>query len=1137
LILLKQLNLTIYQMNFRKITTAFAVSLLLVVHISTAQKLSITDEKFKEHKEAGDKYFEDEEFYLAAQEYHKAEKLKPTDHYTLWKLAESYRLYQDYDDAELWYEKLGAHPDHNYPLAPFWLGLMEKTQGKYIEAEVTLSSFVKTFQVKTEEDKIKLKEAEFEYKGCVFALEQLKKPVRDHKVTLLPSPVNSKATDYAPMIFFHDTSIVITSARADAKGTEMNMATGEARSDNFRFEKNGEKWVRHHNDDNFDIVNTPKDDGAGELTHDHSKYYYTICDPECGIFVSKKVNGKFTKPVKLNKNVNANGYWNAQPTVSPTADTMFFVSKRPGGKGQHDIWMTVNKDKTGAAEDWGPALNMVSINTPYVEITPFWDDHTNTIYFASNGHEGFGGWDIYVAKGAKRDSIVNLGLPFNSSRDDFYFTQGKEKGYLVSNRDGGIGKDDIYTFDIHAKESEVGAIPKDSFSDAKSVASVGRIIIGDNQQPVANLPVYLKNDSGVVIKEARTNANGEFKFENLPPDKNFKIVINESDPRIKTQINYQVEKKPGAATPITSGTANTSSNNTTMTKGTGKVISNATKKPVANVPINMINAKGETVKSTKTNANGQFSVAGLPSGTTYKAKLATANPSLALSSAFKQEPIAITSTTETSTATNNTGEVTGKGKVVNSATNTPASEVPVLITNSKEETVKKVSTNNEGQFFVAGLPGGTTYDAKLKDPDPNLSVTSSFKQEGGNGDNINAKTPIKEPVASNIKSTETTKTTTEPVANNTTSTPNETKTTTTTNTTSTTEPAANSNTPENNKPINTEPAVVTTTTPTENTTATSEPKTTAKPKVKKEPVEEPVVSIPSENTSSRKIATPGTKSKIVIEHKIKSSNRKPSKTLFENVYFDFNSVELTASAKKAIDNLIIYYGNNKEIQIEIKSYSDGFGKPEYNKQLANERGQSCYDYLSGRGVDQTALLLSPLGEGNPVANNNSFAGRQLNRRVEFSIVGAKDAYQPEAMAYVIEPHMTIFSIAKKFGMTMVELKEMNGGIDPADLKAYSTIRVKRSQDAANIAPESIDYVNSGTQEYKFINMKFVPVGSETGGITSTQEAASDDASYTVQPQETLFSIAKRNGLSVDQLMQLNGLADNNIHVGQKLRIK
>ncbi len=853
----------------------YIISFIIFIFSSNilAQKITIADEKFNDHKESADKYFQNEEYYLAAQEYLKAAKLKPNEAYVDYQLAECYRKNLDYDDAEIWYEKTFNVHTTKFPLAQFWLGLMQKTNGKYIEAEESIERFIKTFKPKTEEDKIRFKEAEFEYKGCIYALDELKKPIKDVNFQLLPPPVNSKNTDFAPMLFFNDSSIVITSMRADSKGTETNLATGEARSDNFRYEKKGDKWLRHNNDDAFDIVNTSADDGAGELTKDKSKYYYTICDPECAIYVSKKnASGKFTKGLKLNKNINAIGYWNAQPTLSPTSDTMFFVSKRPGGKGQNDIWMSTNKDKTGQIEDWLPSSNLVKINTPYNDMTPFWDDHTNTIYFASDGHVGFGELDIYVATGRKRDSIVNLGLPFNSNRDDFYFNLGKEKGYLVSNRKGGIGLTDIYWYDIKAKESVVGEIPKETFVDAQSITSIGTMIFNDTQLPAANVAVALKNDKGEVLKEAKTNANGEFRFENLPPDQNFKITMSSNDPRIEAKVNYTVEKKKVA-----------------------------------------------------------------------------------------------------------------------------------------------------------------------------VYTTSVFGE---------------------VKETEPEK------------------------------PSL--------KPVKEEPIV------TLNTAATKKP---------------------SQNAVS------GHKSNVTVaSFQLKGSSKKPSKAFFENIYYDFNSVDLSNAGKKVMDELLNYYGANKDIQIEIRAYTDGFGDPTYNKQLAESRGQSCYDYLSGRGIDQTALLLIPVGSGKPLGSNNSFIGRQLNRRVEFSIVAAKEKYEPTAMAYVIEPHMTLFSIAKKYGMSVNELKNLNG-ITEGDIKAYNTIRVKRTGNASIIAPETMYLLQAGKEEYKFKDMQFIPVGNTDSYSESDSNEGVEDGYYIVQTKETLFSIAKQNGISVEQLMQLNNLSENTITVGQKLKVK
>lgn len=845
-------------MNSKKLGTIVCF-IFFIFSSSIAQRITVADEKYNDHKQEGDKYYQNEEYYLAAQEYLKAAKIKPNDPYVDYQLAECYRKNLDYDDAEIWYEKAFNVHTSKFPLAQFWLGLMQKTNEKYIEAEKSIESFIKNFQPKTEEDRIRFKEAEFEYKGCVYALEELKKTVKNVKFELLPPPVNSKNTDFAPMLFFNDSSIVITSMRADSKGTETNLATGEARSDNFRYEKQGEKWVRHHNDDNFDIVNTSADDGAGELTKDKSKYYYTICDPECAIYVSKKnTAGKFTKPVKLNKNINAIGYWNAQPTLSPTADTMFFVSKRPGGKGQNDIWMSINKDRTGQQEDWQSSMNLININTPYNDMTPFWDDHTNTIYFASNGHVGFGGLDIYIAIGRKRDSIVNLGLPYNSNRDDFYFNLGREKGYLVSNRKGGIGQTDVYWFDIKAKELVVSEMPKETYVDAESITSIGQTIYNDSQQPAPNVAVALRNEKGEILKETKTNLNGEFRFENLPPDQNFKITMTSNDPRIEARVNYQVERKKVVATAA----------NTTTKENTGAPI--------------VEKAKNET-------------------------------------SVIDIEPTPI------------------------------------------KKNIKKEKTD----------------------------VASS-------------------------------------------------------------------------KPVN------------------------------------------------------------------------KSKAVFENVYYDFNSVDLNNAGKKVMDELLAYYGGNKDIKIQIRSFTDGLGDPIYNKQLAESRGQSCYDYLVGRGIEANSLELVPIGENSPLGSNGSFIGRQLNRRVEFTILGAKEKYEPKAMAYVIEPHMTLFSIAKKFDMSVDEIKNLNG-ITEADIKAYNTIRVKRNSKSNIISTQTMSDLKEGVEEFKFKDMQFIPV--TYNNETVTDDLNTNENYYTVQTKETLFSISKQLGISLDQLKLLNNLSENNIYVGQKLKIK
>ncbi len=137
------------------------------------------------------------------------------------------------------------------------------------------------------------------------------------------------------------------------------------------------------------------------------------------------------------------------PALSADGRTLYFASNRMGGFGGMDIYKSVRAGST-----WSTPENLgATINTAGNELFPF-IDFKNDLYFASNGHEGVGGLDIYVAhkNGENWTKAENMGAPINSSKDDFGFSileNGKE-GYFSSNRTGGQGGDDIYHWTISA---------------------------------------------------------------------------------------------------------------------------------------------------------------------------------------------------------------------------------------------------------------------------------------------------------------------------------------------------------------------------------------------------------------------------------------------------------------------------------------------------------------------------------------------------------------------------------------------------------------------------------------------------------------------------------------------------------------
>ena len=153
--------------------------------------------------------------------------------------------------------------------------------------------------------------------------------------------------------------------------------------------------------------------------------------------MSRNFNGQWMKPLALDSNVNKEGFRSMNPTLSSDGKTMYFASNRPGGEGGMDIWMTtINEDGvTTAPQNLG-----TNINTLEDEISPFYDNTSKSIFFSSEGHIGFGGFDVYVAtwnpdtdwfKKAK-----NMSAPINTSKDDAYYYLDSQTGigYLSSDR-------------------------------------------------------------------------------------------------------------------------------------------------------------------------------------------------------------------------------------------------------------------------------------------------------------------------------------------------------------------------------------------------------------------------------------------------------------------------------------------------------------------------------------------------------------------------------------------------------------------------------------------------------------------------------------------------------------------------------
>ncbi|MBC7487452.1 MAG: LysM peptidoglycan-binding domain-containing protein [Cytophagaceae bacterium] len=501
----------------------------------------------------GDQYYDNYEFFAAGEEYKKTIDKDPENYYAAYKYAEACREYFDYVNAEKYYKKTIDKSLDLFPIARFWYGFMQLDNGNYEPAKKTFDTFVNEYKVTTLEAEEYKERARQGIKGCEFALAEMQKPKRDYNFTDLPEPINTEYSEYSPVIADNDSSIIVTSSRKESKGhAEFNMLGG-AFSDMFRIEQGAGGWVMKDNADKFDVNNTTFNESAGSFTADNKKFYFTRCDEKikvgayeefnCVIYVAKKSgegsDASWGPAVRLNENVNMKGQWNSQPSVSPDGKILFFVSKRPGGLGMHDIWFsTCNGD-----DQWRAANNMgEGVNSIFIDMSPRYFAAENLLFFSSNGREGIGGLDIYMSsESTEFKETKNIGMPFNSHRDDFYFVLGAKRGYVASNRQGGKGNDDIYTFTIKSKETLLALIEKDSIiEDVKSISVEGSIVDEKTQKPVADLNVALTDENSVQLKTTTTDNEGKFKFDNLPAGKTYKVVLIEENAKLTQRIQYMI---------------------------------------------------------------------------------------------------------------------------------------------------------------------------------------------------------------------------------------------------------------------------------------------------------------------------------------------------------------------------------------------------------------------------------------------------------------------------------------------------------------------------------------------------------------------------------------------------------------------
>lgn len=487
------------------------ITLALMLFFETAFSQSLKTRK-------ADLFFQNLEYVKAIKAYEKLVNRNKGNTYIYSRLAEANFNIFNTIDAEKWYAKIADLPQTN-PETVFNYAQMLKANGNYKASTTYMKKFA---ALSPNDDRAKAFIASPNY------LSKLSE--NNGTFTLTPLPINSEYSDFGGTIA--NGKLYITSSRNSSnKNYGWN---AQPFLDIYQYDIT-EDGIYENEKILNNTINTKYHEGLTAFTPDgkmmyfsresfFKKQYETIDSINTKFSVLqlyrvRKQGEGFGLPMGLK--INSNAYSVKNPTISADGKTLYFASDMPGGFGKFDIY----KAKIYPGGNVGKPLNLGQhINTAGQEMFPF-ISQSNILYFSSNGHLGLGNLDVFYAKlnsNGAFENATNLAQPINSSNDDFAFSINETtgKGFVSSNRPGGKGDDDIYSFIKKTPPCEVIVQAK--------------IYNRNTNTPIVAAKTILRDSSNNIIDSLLTNAQGNAKYV---VNCNNKVFLQITTPNFKPEIH------------------------------------------------------------------------------------------------------------------------------------------------------------------------------------------------------------------------------------------------------------------------------------------------------------------------------------------------------------------------------------------------------------------------------------------------------------------------------------------------------------------------------------------------------------------------------------------------------------------------
>ena len=464
-------------------------TILLLIAVST----TIVSAQNSKTKKA-DNLYDRLAYTDAAQAYQKVLKRGTTDVYVFERLANCYYFINDTKKAEMYYKRVAKSKDAN-PEAIYNYAQTLKANGKFSDYNTWMKNFAK---LSPNDTRVK------EFMKNPNYIPKIMDDMARYTATNMED-INSEYADFGGIVYGKD--FYFASGRNTSRKTyqwneepylEIYKATNVGGTMKNAELLNGDVNTKYH--ESNAVISA---DGK-RMYFDRNDYFEGDYDKsasginQINLYYAENIDGKGWSGV-VSAPFNNNEYSTGHPALSQDGNTLYFVSDMPGGKGGSDIYMVaINSDGSlGTPERLGD-----NINTEGKELFPYLDSN-GTLYFSSNGHMGIGGLDVFYAE-AQGDGfgvVTNLGKGVNSSADDFAYKYDptSQSGYVSSNREGGMGSDDIYMVEAVEIPCEV---------------TIAVLVINENTNAaVAGARVDLYDTMGNRLSTKTSNVDGMVSFK------------------------------------------------------------------------------------------------------------------------------------------------------------------------------------------------------------------------------------------------------------------------------------------------------------------------------------------------------------------------------------------------------------------------------------------------------------------------------------------------------------------------------------------------------------------------------------------------------------------------------------------------